>query len=203
MPFGAAPRCSPKSCQTRRVVPALVIQGQAAQRRMARFWAATLRARAILPQYGVAARSWSTLHDAHCALSCSKMAAGAASGQTATGPNGFGSVNRPGQNANFHSRLGMAHRRAYRPADSGLVRPAYHARSHNTAIPRLAKVGFPGASISTLYLRVALTSHYARLGPKAETASGLGRSRCRRASRETGQREQGADDGAAGHQISV
>jgi len=35
---------------------------------------------AILPQYGVAARSWCTLHDAHCALSCSKMAAGAASG---------------------------------------------------------------------------------------------------------------------------
>ena len=27
---------------------------------MARFWAATLRARAILPQYGVAARSWCT-----------------------------------------------------------------------------------------------------------------------------------------------
>ena len=41
---------------------------------------------AILPQYGVAARSCSTLHDAHCALSCNKMAAGAASGQTATGP---------------------------------------------------------------------------------------------------------------------
>ena len=38
------------------------------------------------PQYGVTARSWCTLHDAHCALPCSKMAAGAASGQTATRP---------------------------------------------------------------------------------------------------------------------
>ena len=39
---------------------------------------------AILPQYGVAARSWCMLHDAYCALSCDKMAAGAASGQTST-----------------------------------------------------------------------------------------------------------------------
>ena len=87
MPFGAAPRCTPKSGQTRRGVPTLVILGSNRATPYGPILGRNPSGQCPFScstalQHAHVAR----LHDAHCALSCKKMAAGAASGQTATRP---------------------------------------------------------------------------------------------------------------------
>ena len=85
--FRAAPRCSPKACQGRRVVPALAIPGPIRATPYGALWGRNPTGRWLFfrnpaLQHAHVAR----LHDAHRALACKKMTAGAASGEASARP---------------------------------------------------------------------------------------------------------------------